>query len=114
MEAIIAAQVAAATIYDMCKAVQKDMVIRDVRLVHKSGGRTGTFERRESLRGADLIMLAYPNISPVALSLGPRRSTGTGLCICSPFWPDGGWRVGARPVPRGLRRAGMGRRSTIC
>lgn len=38
MEAIIAAQVAAATIYDMCKAVQKDMVIRDVRLVHKSGG----------------------------------------------------------------------------
>ena len=47
-QAIIAAQVAAATIYDMCKAVQKDMVIRDVRLVHKSGGRTGTFERRES------------------------------------------------------------------
>ena len=48
MEAIIAAQVAAATIYDMCNAVQKEMVIRDVRLVHKSGGRTGTFERRES------------------------------------------------------------------
>ena len=48
MEAIIAAQVAAATVYDMCKAVQKDMVIRDVRLVHKSGGRTGTFERRAS------------------------------------------------------------------
>ena len=47
MEAIIAAQVAAATIYDMCKAVQKDMVIRDVRLVHKSGGRTGTFERHK-------------------------------------------------------------------
>ena len=47
MEAIIAAQVAAATIYDMCKAVQKDMVIRDVRLVLKSGGRTGTFERRK-------------------------------------------------------------------
>lgn len=45
MEAIIAAQVAAATIYDMCKAVQKDMIIRDVRLVHKSGGRTGTFRR---------------------------------------------------------------------
>lgn len=48
MEAIIAAQVAAATVYDMCKAVQKDMVIRDVRLVHKSGGRTGTFELRAS------------------------------------------------------------------
>ena len=48
MEALVAAQVAAATIYDMCKAVQKDMIIRDVRLVHKSGGRTGTFERRDA------------------------------------------------------------------
>ena len=48
MEALTAVSVAALTIYDMCKAVQKDMVIRDVRLVHKSGGRTGTFERRES------------------------------------------------------------------
>ena len=48
MEALIAVQVAAATIYDMCKAVQKDMVIRDVRLVHKSGGRSGVFERRPS------------------------------------------------------------------
>ena len=43
MEALIAAQVAAATIYDMCKAVQKDIVIRDVRLVYKSGGKSGTF-----------------------------------------------------------------------
>lgn len=48
MEAIIAAQTAAATIYDMCKAVQKDMVIRDVRLVYKSGGRTGTFRREDA------------------------------------------------------------------
>lgn len=48
MEAIIAAQAAAATIYDMCKAVQKDMIIRDVRLVYKSGGRTGTFRREEA------------------------------------------------------------------
>ena len=52
MEAIIAAQVAAATIYDMCKAVQKDMVIRDVRLVYKSGGRTGTFQRENAGEGA--------------------------------------------------------------
>ena len=47
IEALTAVSVAALTIYDMCKAVQKDMVIRDVRLVHKSGGRTGTFERRK-------------------------------------------------------------------
>ena len=43
MEAIIAAQVAAATIYDMCKAVQKDIVIREVRLIYKSGGKSGEF-----------------------------------------------------------------------
>lgn len=43
MEALIAAQTAAATIYDMCKAVQKDIVIRDVRLLYKSGGKSGVF-----------------------------------------------------------------------
>lgn len=43
MEALVAAQTAAATIYDMCKAVQKDIVIRDMRLVYKSGGKSGEF-----------------------------------------------------------------------
>lgn len=46
MEALVAAQTAAAVLYDMCKAVQRDMVIRDVRLVYKSGGRSGVFDRR--------------------------------------------------------------------
>ncbi len=45
MEAIVAVQMAAATIYDMAKAVQKDMVIRDVRLIYKSGGKSGVFQR---------------------------------------------------------------------
>lgn len=44
MEALIGAQVAAATIYDMCKAVQKDIVITDCRLVYKSGGKSGEFK----------------------------------------------------------------------
>ncbi|WP_272701311.1 cyclic pyranopterin monophosphate synthase MoaC [Desulfovibrio sp. Fe33] len=43
MEALIGCQVAAATIYDMCKAVQKDIVIDNCRLVFKSGGKSGTF-----------------------------------------------------------------------
>ncbi|MBE6441835.1 MAG: cyclic pyranopterin monophosphate synthase MoaC [Desulfovibrio desulfuricans] len=43
MEAIVAAQTAAATIYDMCKAVQRDIVIRRVRLLHKRGGKSGEF-----------------------------------------------------------------------
>ena len=45
MEALTAVSVAALTIYDMCKAVDKQMVIGDVRLVFKAGGRGGTFQR---------------------------------------------------------------------
>lgn len=43
MEALVAASVAALTIYDMCKAVQKDMVITQVRLLSKKGGKSGDF-----------------------------------------------------------------------
>lgn len=43
MEALTAASVAALTIYDMCKAVQKDMVIDGVRLLEKRGGKSGDF-----------------------------------------------------------------------
>lgn len=43
MEALTAASVAALTVYDMCKAVQKDMEITDVRLLRKSGGKSGDF-----------------------------------------------------------------------
>lgn len=44
MEALTAASVAALTIYDMCKAVQKDMVISTVRLLEKTGGKSGHFK----------------------------------------------------------------------
>lgn len=47
MEALTAASVAALTIYDMCKAVQKDMVIETVRLLEKSGGKSGHFIAEE-------------------------------------------------------------------
>ncbi|MDO4745763.1 MAG: cyclic pyranopterin monophosphate synthase MoaC [Bacillota bacterium] len=43
MEALTAVSVAALTVYDMCKAVQKDMVIDDIHLVSKSGGKSGDF-----------------------------------------------------------------------
>ena len=43
MEAMTAASVAALTVYDMCKAVDRGMVISEVRLIHKSGGKSGTF-----------------------------------------------------------------------
>lgn len=44
MEALTAASVAALTVYDMCKSVDRGMVISDVRLVHKSGGKSGTYD----------------------------------------------------------------------
>ena len=47
MEALTAASTAALTVYDMCKAVQKDMVITDLRLVEKSGGIHGDYKREE-------------------------------------------------------------------
>lgn len=48
MEALTAASVAALTIYDMCKAVDRGMVIGDVRLLSKSGGASGDWRREES------------------------------------------------------------------
>ncbi len=45
MEALTAVSVAALTIYDMCKAVQKDIVIDQIRLLKKAGGKSGDFER---------------------------------------------------------------------
>ena len=47
MEALTAANVAALTVYDMCKAVQRDMVITDVRLLYKEGGKSGVYEAEE-------------------------------------------------------------------
>jgi len=44
MEALTAVSVACLTIYDMAKAVDKDMVIEDIKVQHKSGGKSGTYE----------------------------------------------------------------------
>lgn len=46
MEALTAASVAALTIYDMCKALDKGIIIREVRLEKKTGGKSGKWERR--------------------------------------------------------------------
>ncbi|MFZ2446886.1 MAG: cyclic pyranopterin monophosphate synthase MoaC [Syntrophobacteraceae bacterium] len=45
MEALVAVSVAALTIYDMCKAIDRGMNIRDARLIFKTGGKSGTFQR---------------------------------------------------------------------
>jgi len=45
MEALVAASVAALTVYDMCKALDKGIEIREIVLEHKSGGKSGTYTR---------------------------------------------------------------------
>jgi cyclic pyranopterin phosphate synthase len=47
IEALCATQIALLTIYDMCKAVDRGMTISDIRLLQKSGGKSGTWERIE-------------------------------------------------------------------
>ena len=46
MEALTAVSVAALTIYDMCKAVDKSMVIGEIRLLKKTGGKSGIYIRK--------------------------------------------------------------------
>ena len=57
MEALTAVSTAALTVYDMCKAVQKDMVITDIRLVKKTGGVHGDYIRsgEESLNAEQAV-----------------------------------------------------------
>ena len=51
MEALTAAAVAALTVYDMCKAVDRGMTINNVRLTHKSGGKSGVFDADDERGG---------------------------------------------------------------
>ena len=50
MEALVGVTVAALVFYDMCKALDKGMVIKEARLLKKSGGRSGNFEVHQMLR----------------------------------------------------------------
>jgi cyclic pyranopterin monophosphate synthase len=50
MEALTAAAAAALTVYDMCKSVDRGMVVESLQLEHKSGGRTGTWQRKTKPR----------------------------------------------------------------
>jgi cyclic pyranopterin phosphate synthase len=47
MEALTAVAVAALTVYDMCKAIDKAMTITDIRLEQKTGGKSGKYERKK-------------------------------------------------------------------
>jgi cyclic pyranopterin phosphate synthase len=61
MEALTAVATAALTVYDMCKAVDKDMVIDQIRLIHKVGGKSGEYRRAGEEPSA---AMATPRQSP--------------------------------------------------
>ena len=63
MEALTAATVAALTVYDMCKAVDRGMRIEALRVVHKSGGKSGDFGRTEPMISVDEARGAHPRRS---------------------------------------------------
>ncbi len=70
MEAMTAASVAALTVYDMVKGVERGVEIRSVRLVSKTGGKSGTWERREDRAGAGPTSAARPRPKPGDRSAG--------------------------------------------
>jgi cyclic pyranopterin phosphate synthase len=45
IEAMTACAIAAVTVYDMCKSIDREMIIENIRLLHKSGGKSGSWER---------------------------------------------------------------------
>ena len=58
MEALVAAAVAALTVYDMCKALDKGIEIREVVLVKKSGGKSGEYTRKKQIPRGRFASLA--------------------------------------------------------
>jgi len=75
MEALTAVSVAALTIYDMCKALDKTMEIGEIRLIKKTGGKSGTFINPKALK-----KIPAPEALPESTSADPSKSTeGTEL-----------------------------------
>lgn len=85
MEALTAASVAALTIYDMCKAIDRGMQVEAVRVTHKEGGRSGTWDRIED----DLVpTLPQGTVRAVCISKrkGTRKQPVEGTVSVKPDW----------------------------
>ncbi len=71
MEALTAVSAAALTVYDMCKALQKDMEITDVRLLEKTGGKSGTYRMQNDEGGSEFRVQSS---EPVGAVIGRPRN----------------------------------------
>ncbi len=95
MEAIVGAQAAAATIYDMCKAVQRDIIIRRVRLLRKEGGRSGVYQAPD---------MPLPRTQELSESDTQGRTNEPGRAATE---LGGGSTDGAGPMPREQQPGGQ-------
>jgi cyclic pyranopterin phosphate synthase len=66
MEALLATGVAALTIYDMCKAIDRGMILADIKLMKKSGGKSGIYirpaEKEKDLKKPGKLLYSYSKI----------------------------------------------------
>jgi cyclic pyranopterin monophosphate synthase len=94
MEALTAASVAALTLYDMSKALQRDIVIERVELVEKSGGRSGDYERHAGQPSAEheAIVVTCSN-----RSASGEREDASGPAVVAAL-RSAGWDVASDPI----------------
>ena len=98
MEALTAASVAGLTIYDMLKAVQRDMVVSDVGLLEKSGGKSGHFVREGFVASETITQVAEVDKGTVPLS------TSDGIVVATSI----STKKGTRKVPQESIRLEVG------
>lgn len=79
MEALTAVSVACLTLYDMCKAVDRDMEIGEIHLDTKTGGRSGSYQRRAQATGARGSMAPVAGETPIVTGSGMARTMDLGL-----------------------------------
>jgi cyclic pyranopterin phosphate synthase len=99
MEALTAASVAALTLYDMSKALQRDISIERVELLEKSGGRSGTFSRGEPLPSAAPAPAEHEAVVVICStrSAAGEREDSAGPRLVA-MLRDAGWGVAPEPL----------------
>ncbi len=93
MESLNAVSVAALTIYDMCKAIDRSMTIGNIRLIHKSGGKSGVYVRRD--REACSAKVVSVNISD---QKGKKKTPVNQAVFCVNYGIEGDAHGGADPI----------------
>ena len=81
MEALVAVNIAALTIYDMCKGVDKSIYIGESFLIKKSGGKSGIFRNKEKIKGK--ILNCYDDYSVEILGILPEHLEDNDIIYCN-------------------------------